>query len=62
MGILTFALSLADYLRQALTSSILITLFVVLPNVLFLVFWFILVGRRLYQLGRLEEKLPPAQS
>ena len=56
MGILTFALSLADYLRQALTSSVLITLLVVLPNVLFLVIWFILVGRRLYQLGRLEEK------
>ena len=52
-GIATFALSLADYLRQALTSSILITLLVVLPNVLFLVIWFLLVGRRLYRLGRL---------
>jgi len=62
MGILTFALSLADYLRQALTSSVLITLLVVLPNVLFLVIWFILVGRRLYQLGRLEEKALPTPS
>jgi hypothetical protein len=62
MGILTFALSLADYLRQALTSSVFITLLVVLPNVLFLVIWFILVGRRLYQLGSLDEKalLPPS--
>jgi len=56
LGILTFALSLADYLRQALTSSVIITLLVILPNVLFLVIWFVLVGRRLYQLGRLEEK------
>jgi len=59
---LTFALSLADYLRQVLTSSVLITLLVVLPNVLFLVIWFILVGRRLYQLGRLEAKALPRQS
>ena len=62
MGILTFALSLADYLRQVLTSSVLITLLVVLPNVLFLVIWFILVGRRLYQLGRLEAKALPSPS
>jgi len=62
MGILTFALSLADYLRQALTSSVIITLLVILPNVLFLVIWFVLVGRRLYQLGRLEEKTLPEQS
>jgi hypothetical protein len=54
VGIVTFALSLADYLRQALTSSVIIALLVILPNVLFLVIWFILVGRRLYQLGRLE--------
>jgi len=62
IGILAIALSLADYLRQALTSSLLITLLVVLPNVLFLVIWFILVGRRLYQLGRLEEKALPTPS
>jgi len=62
MGILTFALSLADYLRQALTSSVIITLLVILPNVLFLVIWFVLIGRRLYQLGRLEEKTLPKQS
>jgi len=62
VGILTFALSLADYLRQALTSSVIITLLVVLPNVLFLVIWFTLVGRRLYQLGRLEAKALPTPS
>ncbi len=45
IGIIVFALSLVDYLRQALTSSIIITLLVVLPNVLFLVIWFVLVGR-----------------
>ena len=61
MGILTFALSLADYIRQALTSSVLITLLVVLPIVLFLEFWFILVGWRLYQLGRLKAKMLPEQ-
>jgi hypothetical protein len=62
MGILTFALSLADYLRQALTSSVIITLLVVLPNVLFLVIWFVMIGRRLYQLGQLEAKTLPKQS
>jgi hypothetical protein len=54
IGIVTFALSLADYLRQVLTSSVTIALLLILPNVLFLVIWFILVGQRLYQLGRLE--------
>jgi hypothetical protein len=62
VGILAYTLSLADYLRQALTTSVIITLLVILPNVLFLVIWFILVGRRLYQLGRLEKKTLPKQS
>jgi len=62
MGILTFALSLADYLRQALTSSVLITLLVVLPNVLFLVIWFTLVGWRLCQSGHLKAKMLPRRS
>jgi hypothetical protein len=52
VGILAFALSLADYLRQALTASVAIALLVILPGALFLVIWFILVGRRLFQLGR----------
>lgn len=52
LGILAFSFSLADYLRQALTSSILITLLVVLPGALLLVAWFTLVGLRLLQLAR----------
>lgn len=52
VGILAYALSLADYLRQALTSSAMIALLVILPGALLLVIWFVLVGRRLYQLGR----------
>lgn len=59
VGILAYTLSLADYLREALTPSATIALLVILPNVLFLVIWFALVGRRLYQLGRLERKTLP---
>ena len=51
VGILAHGLSLADYLRQALTSSPIVALLVILPNVLFLVIWYVLVGRRLYQLS-----------
>jgi hypothetical protein len=58
VGIVTHALSLADYLRQALTPSATIALLVILPNALLLVIWYVLVGRRLYQLGSgvLEER------
>ncbi len=52
MGILAHALSLADYLRQALTQSEIVALLVILPGALSLVIWYVLVGRRLYQLGR----------
>jgi hypothetical protein len=62
VGILANALSLTDYLRQALTPSATVALLVILPYTLFLVIWFALVGRRLYQLGRLEGKAPPKQS
>ena len=62
VGILANGLSLADYLRQALTSSATIALLVILPSALFLVIWFALVGRRLFQLGRLEEKTLPKQA
>jgi hypothetical protein len=62
VGILAYALSLADYLRQALTSSATVALLVILPGALFLMIWFALVGRRLYQLGRLERKKLPKQS
>jgi hypothetical protein len=54
VGILTFGLSLADYLRQAFTSSVIFTLLLVFPGALFVVVWFSLVGRRLLQLGRIE--------
>lgn len=59
VGILAHSLSLADYLRQTFTSSAVVALLVILPNALFLVIWFALVGRRLYQLGRLEKKALP---
>ena len=52
VGILAFGLSLADYLRQAFTSSVFITLLLILPGALLIVVWFSLVGRRLHQLGR----------
>jgi len=62
VGILAYALALADYLRQALTSSAALALLVILPSALLLVIWYVLVGRRLYQLGRLEGKMLPKQS
>jgi hypothetical protein len=51
VGVLAFGLSLTDYLREALTSSALVTLLVIIPYTLLLVIWFVLVGIRLYQLG-----------
>jgi hypothetical protein len=51
-GILANAVSLADYLRQALTDSAIITLLVVLPNMVFLIIWFCLLGCHLSRLGR----------
>ncbi|MBN1890787.1 MAG: DUF4386 family protein [Thermoflexales bacterium] len=62
VGILAHGLSLADYLRQALTSSAIVALLVILPNALFLVIWYVLVGRRLYQLGHAERKMFLQQS
>ncbi len=55
VGILAFGFSLADYLRQALTSSVTIALLLILPGAILLVIWFVLVGRRLSQLGHLGE-------
>src|SRR5690606_17240986 len=57
VGLLAHALSLADYLRQTLTTSAVVALLVILPNALFLVLWYVFVGRRLYQLGRLASQL-----
>jgi hypothetical protein len=62
VGILAHGLSLADYLRQVLTSSAIVALLVILPNALFLVIWHVLVGRRLYQLGHPERKISFQQS
>jgi hypothetical protein len=56
VGVVANALSLADYLRQALTTSTFVTLLVILPNTLFLVSWYVLVGRRLYEIGELQRK------
>jgi hypothetical protein len=50
-GIAANALSLADYLRQALTSSAIVVLLVVLPNALLLVIWYVMVGRGLTRLA-----------
>jgi hypothetical protein len=62
VGMLAHGLSLADYLRQALTSSAAIALLVILPSALFLVVWFAMVGQRLFQLGCLEDKTLPKQA
>jgi Na+/melibiose symporter-like transporter len=61
VGIVANGLSLADYLRQALTPSATIAVLLILPNALFLVIWYVLVGRRLFQLGRLERRMLPEQ-
>ncbi|NIQ78462.1 MAG: DUF4386 family protein [Anaerolineae bacterium] len=53
VGILAFGFSVADYLRQAFTSSVTIALLLILPGAFLLVIWFVLVGRRLWQLGHL---------
>ncbi len=51
-GILANAVSLADYLRQALTDSPIATLLVVVPNMILLIIWFCLLGRHFSRLGR----------
>lgn len=61
VGILANALSLADYLREALTPSAIVALLVIFPNALCLMIWFTLVGRRFYQLAHLERKTLPKQ-
>ncbi len=52
VGLVAWALSLLDFLRQLVTQSEISTLLVVLPHTLLLVAWFALVGRRLIQLAR----------
>jgi hypothetical protein len=57
VGILAHTLSLVDYLRQIVTQSAIIALLVILPNALLIAVWYVLVGRRLYQLGRPEREM-----
>ena len=52
VGLLAHGLSLVDYLRQALTSSVIVALLVILPSALLVIVWVCLVGLRLYRLGR----------
>lgn len=52
IGMLAFGLSLADYLRQALTTSVAAALLLILPGALCLVLWYWLVGRQLLRLAR----------
>jgi len=61
VGVLAFALSLADYLRQVFTTSPIVALLLILPGALFLVIWYALVGRRLYHLGHPNKKTVPKQ-
>jgi hypothetical protein len=62
VGIFANALSLADYFRQALTSSEIILLLVVLPNALLLIIWYVLVGRGLLRLGSNHAASIPGKS
>jgi len=55
VGVLTFALSLADYFRIIFVPSILLLLLVLaIASALLFVVWFVLIARRLLQLGRLS--------
>jgi hypothetical protein len=51
---LAHGLSLADNLRQLLTSSLIISLLVIVTGAVLLVVWFTTVGLRLLRLGRLR--------
>ncbi|MEJ2551101.1 MAG: DUF4386 family protein [Anaerolineales bacterium] len=52
VGIAANVLSLLDYLRQALTSSEIIALLVILPNAVLLIIWYFSIYRQLSRLGR----------
>lgn len=49
VGMAANALSLIDYLRQALTSSEVVAVLVILPNAILLIIWYVLIYRRLYR-------------
>jgi hypothetical protein len=55
VGILANLLSLADYLREALSPPVAVALLLILASALFLVIWFALVGRSLYKLGQIAK-------
>jgi Domain of unknown function (DUF4386) len=58
MGILAFAISLADYLRIIiLPSELLLLVIIAILSGIFLLIWLILVGRRLFQLGSGHQKI-----
>lgn len=56
LGILAHGLSLADYIRQAITPSAIVALLVIVPGALLLVTWFVLVGGRLLQFAHPGEQ------
>ncbi len=63
VGILANAVSLADYFRLAFVPAAgLLLLFLAIASCLLLLIWYILIARRLFQLGRLEKKTLPQQS
>jgi len=60
VGILASAFDLAYCITFAFVPAM--TVYLLSAAGLFLMIWHILIGRRLYQLGRLERKTPPKQS
>lgn len=51
VGIIAHSFSLADYIRQAATSSAVIALLVIVPGALLVAIWFAAVGIRLWRFG-----------
>ena len=63
VGILANAVSLAEYFRLVFVpEAVLLLLFIAIASCLLLLIWYILIARRLFQLGRLEKKTLPQQS
>lgn len=52
VGILTHGLSLADNVRQILTSSVVVALLLIVPGAVLIAIWFSMVGLRLLRLAR----------
>ncbi len=63
VGILANAVSLAEYFRLVFVpEAVLLLLFLALASCLLLLIWYILIARRLFQIGCLEKKTLPQQS